>query len=853
MSEGTKQKVLTESGNAGTTVPTEDNPVTCECIKCGHQMESTEHCSELACPECGGEMRRAERPGPGKAADLGGTETKPAPEETENTVRIRVRDPGTFVEDSFRTIAIGDADNGIQAVVGKLKSDGGATRVQAYIFSKKAGWTMEKAQAWVKEHKKSKIVDEASEEGGKFADDVMVALGAEVKALGDGRVGGYLVRFSKAEDPDLDGDYFDADTDFDPFDGEGKSTVYYHHGQNATLKRRKLGHADLRTDDDVGVWAETQLAMRDAYERLLYQWAEEGKLGWSSGTASHLVERTKAGNAYHIDRWPLGLDASLTPTPSEPRNTVIPLKSFIAAADLPSLEPREAKETGTDEPATDWEAVGREVGEQFAKGLAQGITGAADDEAEDDPPEDEEEDTAAEEAATDDATTNESDEETETPEGAEAPAGDVTADSREFVVLRETETEQPQEDDEMSEEQNVVEEATAAPATATVNTDELVAQIGSAVTPQITAAVLKALAEQEPEQKGLVQEAFEQAEGTKSFADFLLSVRYGKAKRLREVYGSVKAQKDLSEGSGTAGGYTVPPEFLPQLLQTAASEAVVRSRAFKIAMKSNTLQIPVLDQSDAPSAAGYIDFFGGVHAYWTEEAGTKTETEPDFNQIEMRARKLAGYTQVTDELLADSAVGLEQLLMRLFGGIIGWREDYAFLRGTGAGQPLGVLNSGALVTVNRNTANNVNLDDVARMIRCFLPQSMNAGKGVWLMHPWVLPEIVQLADAASNVVWIPNAREKLPMTLFGLPIITTEKLPTLGTTGDLMLCDFSYYIIGDRGQTEIASSEHYAFINDLTTWRFVHRVDGQPWLRAPLYIDTTNQVSPFVALHSSTT
>jgi len=38
----------------------------CECIECGHQMDSEEHCQDIKCPECGGEMRRVERPGPGQ-------------------------------------------------------------------------------------------------------------------------------------------------------------------------------------------------------------------------------------------------------------------------------------------------------------------------------------------------------------------------------------------------------------------------------------------------------------------------------------------------------------------------------------------------------------------------------------------------------------------------------------------------------------------------------------------------------------------------------------------------------------------------------------------------------------------
>lgn len=38
----------------------------CECVDCGHKMKSEKHCNDLKCPECGGQMRRAGRPGPGQ-------------------------------------------------------------------------------------------------------------------------------------------------------------------------------------------------------------------------------------------------------------------------------------------------------------------------------------------------------------------------------------------------------------------------------------------------------------------------------------------------------------------------------------------------------------------------------------------------------------------------------------------------------------------------------------------------------------------------------------------------------------------------------------------------------------------
>ena len=38
----------------------------CECIKCGYKMTTVVHCKDIKCPECGGQMRRKSRPGPGQ-------------------------------------------------------------------------------------------------------------------------------------------------------------------------------------------------------------------------------------------------------------------------------------------------------------------------------------------------------------------------------------------------------------------------------------------------------------------------------------------------------------------------------------------------------------------------------------------------------------------------------------------------------------------------------------------------------------------------------------------------------------------------------------------------------------------
>lgn len=174
------------------------------------------------------------------------------------------------------------------------------------------------------------------EEGGMppgVASVEVVTFGGEIKALGNGKVGGYLVRFTDASQPDLTGDFFSKKSDIRVTDSVD---VYYNHGLDSTLKKRVIGKATTRIDD-AGVWAETQLNLRDEYEKAIYSMAEKGKLGYSSGALSHLVEREPAGKGVSfIKTWVIG-ECSLTPTPAEPRNTVISIKTLSTPSDEAAL------------------------------------------------------------------------------------------------------------------------------------------------------------------------------------------------------------------------------------------------------------------------------------------------------------------------------------------------------------------------------------------------------------------------------------------------------------------------------------------------------------------------------------
>lgn len=332
------------------------------------------------------------------------------------------------------------------------------------------------------------------------------------------------------------------------------------------------------------------------------------------------------------------------------------------------------------------------------------------------------------------------------------------------------------------------------------------------------------------------------------------------AKRVEKGWGVQKAA--LGENSGATGGYTVPVQFYADLLRLIAEASFVRSRCTNIPMMSNTLVVPALDQSAAP-VFGTSAFFGGIAASWQPEAATLNESEPTFRQVELVARNLMFYTVASNQLLQDNAVALDTLLTTLFVEAMAWFVDFFVLRGNGAGQPLGVLNAPATYNQIRTTSNHFQLPDVANMLAHLLMSSW--GNAIWVMHPSLIPELITMSDSTNGrLVFLNQAPQTvsegsisvpLPLTLAGLPIYFTEKVPKLGTTGDVMLLDLTKYLIGDRLSIQIEASKEARFLQNQIVWRIIMRWDGQPWLNAPIYLadgSDTYQVSPMVRLNSAT-
>jgi hypothetical protein len=170
----------------------------------------------------------------------------------------------------------------------------------------------------------------------KLNTDSLIYYGGELKALDEtGRIGGPLILWGSPDLPDATEhkDFFVPETDFWVSDWPTKAVVLYHHGLDGTLGSRKLTLAELKMTD-ASVWLDAQLALRDDYERKIFEAIKRGKMGLSSGSVSHLVRREKQANGTHkIVSWPI-FEASITPTPGEPRTTVMALKSLIEGTEV---------------------------------------------------------------------------------------------------------------------------------------------------------------------------------------------------------------------------------------------------------------------------------------------------------------------------------------------------------------------------------------------------------------------------------------------------------------------------------------------------------------------------------------
>lgn len=307
-----------------------------------------------------------------------------------------------------------------------------------------------------------------------------------------------------------------------------------------------------------------------------------------------------------------------------------------------------------------------------------------------------------------------------------------------------------------------------------------------------------------------------------------------------------------NEGTGAEGGFLVPPEFAQQIMTKVNAQEGLLSRAASLQTSRNSITIPKDETTPWQTT-------GGIQVYWEGEAQAPTKSKPLLELDTIRLNKLMALVPITEELLED-AVGIESWLRAKAPEKMAAKINTAFLRGTGVGQPLGMLNSPSLIGVAAETsqpADTVWFANINKMwARMYAPWRQNA---IWLINQDVEPQLEgmafdPLATAGKVPAYLPpGGVSSTPYaTLKGRPVVPIESCSALGDVGDIVLVDMAqYWAVTKANGIQTDTSIHLYFDQAVTAYRFIFRLNGMPAWSAPIARENgSNTLSWCVAMNA---
>lgn len=313
----------------------------------------------------------------------------------------------------------------------------------------------------------------------------------------------------------------------------------------------------------------------------------------------------------------------------------------------------------------------------------------------------------------------------------------------------------------------------------------------------------------------------------------------------------------MNEGVGEDGGFLVPAEFREAIMKIVEGE----DSLLAMCDSSTTARNAVTQNVDKTTPWGTA----GINVYWEGEGQAATASKQPTEQNTLRLNKLFARVDVSDELLED-APQLDNYLRVKAPEVMTSTINLALVQGNGVGKPLGFMNSGALVTISKETsqpADSIHHRNLTKMMgRMYAP---SWPRSTWLMHQdvWALLPLISFRDVgaypstatgtAVPAYMPPSGISGAPFgTLYGRPIKLLEAMETIGDLGDIALVDMSAYrAVTKAGGTRVDTSIHLKFDTDETVFRFIFRLAGAPWWSSTISPrDGSNTRSPFVTLES---
>lgn len=274
------------------------------------------------------------------------------------------------------------------------------------------------------------------------------------------------------------------------------------------------------------------------------------------------------------------------------------------------------------------------------------------------------------------------------------------------------------------------------------------------------------------------------------------------------------SEKAMAQGTPSAGGYLVPQEWMPDILQVVRASAVVRRASPRV--------VPFNKQMNQTSISS------GTTAYYTQENARIPVSEMTFAEAPILSPKyLTALVPVSNYLLGN-AEGVDALVRDDMTSALATREDLAFLQGTGSGgEPTGFRNLSGVILNPINPGVNgftPSLSDFRRIKGRTRLVGVNNPRWTWFFHPSLLTYLETLTDTTGRFLvdagLLKINADGVSGTFDGLPFYASYQIPTALTLGSstnatyVMLIDMSEAILGESVDLQIDVSSEATYSPD---------------------------------------
>lgn len=240
--------------------------------------------------------------------------------------------------------------------------------------------------------------------------------------------------------------------------------------------------------------------------------------------------------------------------------------------------------------------------------------------------------------------------------------------------------------------------------------------------------------------------------------------------------------KYLRQADNAQGGYLAPAEYANEIIKKITEVSPVRSVARVITTSSKEINFP--------KRTGLVS--GG----WVGEGQTASQSNSTYGEETIKAEKLMVYTDISFELLNDSAFNMRNEITSDIAEDMARIEGSAFINGNGVNKPFGLLSASGVGETNSGSASALTGDSLYT-IQGEIPVGYNLA---WMFNRKTLnAHIRTLKDTYGQYLFVPSLGiSDIPNTVAGLPYVLANDMPDVGAgTFPIILGDYRkcYYIV----------------------------------------------------------